>query len=119
MVLVFLGVLSGCACVLTGVVVVTARRVRRTMERIDDALPSCELTMAQARQTLKETHHLLVRTRATAGRVASVVDAACDVAAATMDQLAGLKARTAALLSGHRGNGAGGGPRRHARRHHG
>ena len=114
-----LGVLSVCACVLTGVAIVTARRMRRTMERIDDTLPSCKLAMHQARQTLKETHQLLVQTQATANRVTAVVDAACEVASATMNELVGFKKRTAVLLSGFRGNGARGGPRRHAKRHHG
>jgi hypothetical protein len=93
-----LGVLSACAVVLTVTALVAAWRAQRTLRRLEAFLPTCELAMRRFGSVLE--------------RVSSAADAACGVATGVREGMSWLKAKTAAFLWGHQGNGAGGGPRR-------
>ena len=91
LVLVLLGLMAGCLMVLTGVVVVTARDLRQTLQRIN--------------QTLDEGHAFLARVNTIAQCVVGV-----------FEPLMFLKRQVESLFIERIGNGAGAEPRRHHRR---
>ena len=74
-----LSVITVCAIVMTGTVVITARDARRTFRRINTLLPSCRHTLAQARKLLASVHH-------TASQAELVVSAVSAAAAHAMHQ---------------------------------
>lgn len=110
--LVLLGVLSICAMVFTAVFCVTARRLNRTLRRIDGLIPRCRRAVRQAQQ-------LLARANAAARHLETAVAVASGAVGEALEPLMGLSAGLRRLL-GHfhgNGNGARAEPRRHVRRH--
>ena len=109
-----LGMLTGCAVVLTGTVLVIGRRVSRFVRHADEALPEFRQAMQEARDAFRETRHLVHRTNRTSRQLEGVVEQACDAASAALQEWDRLWAKAHAWVGQSFGNGhrAGVEPRR-------
>lgn len=99
--LLLVGVLSGCAVVLTGAILLFLREARGTLRKLDALLP-------QARQ-------ILTRTNRAAQAAEEVVDRTRRVAFGVVDQLARIMEKAQHFFEKRFGNGAGPKPRQRYR----
>ena len=104
-----LAVISMSLVILTWVIVVTARDLRRLVRRSAASLDTCEDTAREARFALAEVREFLAHANSAARRVESVMQKTCDVAAGVVAQVVRWKGKAQALWGGHRGNGHGAG----------
>ena len=87
LVVLVLGVASGSFLMMALVVMSAARELRRTLQRIQAMLPSCECAVQEARGTLTEARQLLARANEATRHVESVIHKTCDAAAGIVDQV--------------------------------
>ena len=110
--LIFAGMTCASVVTLTVALLVTARDLRATLQRLQGILPACDQTVHEARHTLAEARQLLTRTNNTTRHVESVVHQACTVASDALAQVGAWKDRAQQAWGGRLGNGARSRPRR-------
>ena len=99
LILLLLGVICASILAMTIALVVTARDLRRTLQRVQGMLPACDATVHEARQ-------LLTRTNNATRHIESVVHHVCAMATEAMAQVGSWKAGAQHLWGGRLGNGA-------------
>ena len=93
-----LGVLLGCAIVITAQVVLTARTLRSTLQTVQAALPVCEQTVREARQ-------LLSRTNLITDDLETMLDRACRTTVELLEPLHLFAGKAQAFFMGRAGFG--------------
>ncbi len=111
------GIMSVCAMILTAVVCLTARDVRRTLRRVNALLPTCDQTLREIHRAVGEAHRVLVRSNRITRSIEEVAHLATQATLNVIEPIMSWKTRLESLFAGQGGNGHGArsGPRRHAR----
>lgn len=111
LVMTFLVVVSVCAVVMTVTVVIAAKDLRQTMQRLNALLTQCDHTVHDARRTLGQVHELVARTNQAARHVEGLIHKACEATSDAIERVAVFKERTEEWWTERFGNGARSGPR--------
>ncbi len=114
-----LGVICGCAVLLTWTLMATSSRLRRTLTRLDALLPECGRAVKQTRVTLGKTEELLDHGNAAVRHAEVAAQVIRELTTDLLSQLHLVEERTRGLVTRYFGNGMREEPRRHARSRNG
>ena len=115
-VIVLLGVLSGCALVITVTMVVVACDVRRTLQHLNATLPECQAAVRQLHRSLAKAQRILTMVEQRTQQVDAVVERVAGTAGEFVNRLLTWKEQAKTFLGGRFGNGVGLGPHRRYRK---
>lgn len=110
------GVISGCALVLTAAVWMAARDLRQTLRRLNRLLASSQAVSRQASRALHHVEQICGRASQTTRQVDTVIRKVCEGASDLFEQAASWRQRVQTFWVRQVGNGAGLGPRRKMQR---
>ena len=116
LIVVLLGLISICMVVLTAVLSMTARDMRRTLRRVNTMLPRCDEAIRDLHHAMGQVHQVLKQATQITRHVETVVSKACTAALDVIDPVLTWKGRAETFFAERFGNGARSGPRRHDRR---
>ena len=104
--MIFLGVISFSAMIMTITVILVARDVHRMLHRLSRTLPLCDQMLQEAHRTFGEARKVLLRAKSARTQIDLMIHQACLTATDMIERLAG-------RFRAH--NGAGSEPRRRYR----
>ena len=110
-----LGVMTACLLAMTLTMILTARDVRMTLQRLSAVLPDAGQALRETRQSLRHVRALLARGDKATRRVESVIDQLCDATTETLGRFTMWKGRAEQFVLGRFGNGTRGEPRQRRR----
>ena len=111
----FLSIATICLVLITITIVMTAAKVRHTLDRLDALLPDAGEALRELRRSGAQVRRILTHTNLMTRSVEGIVLQACEAASGALERLALLKESAQQYWTARFGPGAGSEPRSHHR----
>ena len=87
--------------------IVMARQLCTTLQRMQELLPGCQAAVQETRETLGEARDILARTNSATRQVETAIHKTWNAASGLIEHVQEWKEQAQALWGGHHGNGNG------------